>query len=166
MNTLLNFRMNGYLIKCDQNEFDAKIKLVFKNMFSQLMSNDDLIEYEKCVDINNNALRCLICRKRRFGEQYIGFCSSCVSKTLDMNGGLYIGRAPTSGNFKYFLTRRDELGDFVAIKHEMFINNLHKLKNEYFHQVPIIFILAKQDTQSSIYILNYDIIMYVLQFIY
>lgn len=168
MDHIFNFYNNGVLLQCDQIDFCVKIKLMFTNMLSNLSSPEDLAKNKKCADIFKKCYpRCLTCSMRSFGERHAGICPVCANKLIGNNHHIYLSFDIIGLYIKLVLTQHINW-QRITITHdcEQIIDRLSLLKDRYFHDALIIFMIAIFDNGSSIHVLNNDVIMYIFQFIY
>ena len=93
-------------------------------------------------------------------------CINCV-KTCSYRetGPLIVKRLLCSKKLLVTCLARD--GDVLNVQElNDFINNSHHLFHRHYHTVPIIFMLSINDVNSLTCVLNHDIIIYIIKFIY
>ena len=164
MTNIIDFYNNRHTLQINQFDFDARIKLIFTDIFS---SRIPCGEHNKFVEIIiKHHPRCLICLMRRFVDYHAGICPLCIDKMWGIYGCRYIGYNSNGNYVEFGLSQQHQIVCFQPAYIDKFINNLHKLKDEFFHNGTIIFIMAICDRGSPIHILNNDIVMYMFQFIY
>lgn len=102
-----------------------------------------------CYDVGNDNYRLISVAD--YCKHYVEFYFNCLQDT------------------EHYVSNDDLIFRSLVIKSNMlshFVNNLPKLKNRFYHVVAITFLLSLKDSKSSCYVLNCDIIFYVLKFIY
>lgn len=175
---------NGHLFKCAAHEFDYNIKYVMEKLIIK-----DWLKREQftfCVDDKYLHKKCAICL------QYIEFnnmlaichncCNVCINKQVMINFShdtyhihtLMFNYEINDYKLFRFEDRNDKFIEFGPmysqdVKNKVldhFVINLPKLKDRFYHVVPVILLLSLSDSASVCCVLNDDIIFYILKLIY
>ena len=183
-----SFCDNKYLFKCDRSQFNVVIKFAMTKLIKY--------EKHGIVHIiDDTSTKCVICHQRITCFHEFSICCNCckywVNKEIILNLAeikSYI--APTLWQYNnhsrkydiimtynyyhYFpeftddswfsITGHDNYNRFVIYSH--FINNSFRLKHRFYHDTQSILLLSIYDTSSSCSILNWDIMIHILKFIY
>lgn len=131
-----------------------------KKLFDELISN----YMTDHVHINNHKVgMCIMCaRKITSGYTICNLCAdNCIQRNIGLGFNIYVYDDSDRDIILYpMMTLNDQFST------SSFIKNLPKLFDNFFNVTPIMFINALSDVTSSICVLNDDIIMYILSFIY
>lgn len=80
MEHFVNFYNNGYLFKCEPQEFDTTIQNVFNDIFSLTITDDERNELINMTG-NDSVKKCMICNKY-IGTMYFTICKKCAKKCV------------------------------------------------------------------------------------
>lgn len=177
------FCANKCLFKCDAHEFDKMIKYTM----NKLIVVDTFYNIRFCgaYDTHKHTI-CSICLQEMNHVNCLAICciccNICINKKVIIDFGT-VGLLTNmfyydNGHNKYQMICIDDYGNHfdihsrcnpILIKMTIlnkFFNNSPKLKYRFYHVVPIMFILSLSDPTSECYVLNHDIMIYILKFIY
>lgn len=176
MDVIKCFYKNGYLFKCSPCNFDNMMFNHMKDMID-IYKNGAVSDFDHK---NENLLHCMICfrwvgRSREF-TICENCCNTCIGKKVLFNmcmRSIY----PTFWYYddiskEHKMIPRDSYNNYFPEHHyknqvlNNFINNVSKLKHRFYHDSEIIFLLSIYDHASSLHTLNWDIMIYILRFIY
>lgn len=192
MDILEHFYNNKCLFKCDQNCFDHEIKRTLETL---LLNNQIISKNVVHLFDNVKITKCIICLQSVIdnGDYVIcdNCCNTCINKKIKISifglqhgifrvitryicfniGGCYGWHYSRCCNLiKYFPNiEQNHNNSKCNIQHivsKLFINNSYKLIRRFFNTVSIIFLMSSNDVHSLCHMLNPDVIMYILKFIY
>lgn len=177
------FSANRCLFKCDIHGFDEMIKTTMNKLiisdvrerkyFTFCVSDQDL--HTKCaiclqnVGIINRLIICYNC------------CNMCINKKVIINLGMFNIYTIMYYNNKYNVYQiidvenyNYQFAEFCSYYQQdtknkildHFIENSPKLRDRFYHVAPVIFLLSLSDPASQCYVLNDDVMFYILKLIY
>ena len=167
MNPLVSFYNNGWLFRCNKNEFDDNIKNVLTKLFSYC-----IIDRAQIYIFHLHNVKCIICLQlistniNTFIFNPFLICDSCCNVCIGHHIFIEFFVSRPSCSIKSVWTNGKRPFYHGRGNPQSFIDHSHKLIHRFYHVVPIMFIMAISDRNSHCHMLNGDIMMHMLQFIY
>lgn len=182
MDSLIRFRYNKCLFKCDPHMFNNNMKNVLTKLFSK--GKVDSSNFHIFHNYHGT-IRCIICLQMistvnmiMVGSPFM-ICSKCcyvcnaefdIIRFYALSVPGYIGSTWIIYDkriHKYVARYEPNCNELVLQSNiKNFICHSHKLIHRFFHTTPIIFLLSITDINSHCNQLNLDVMIHIFKFIY
>lgn len=173
MDILTHYHHNKCLFKCDKILFANNIKNVLTKLFSHDDVNYDLSYIFTMCDRYIKCTTCLqiICTVNMSLTNPFLICDNCVHACIGEH--VYVelyDSGPFGKIFSYWFKYENNGYAFTGMRYATYkytlIDNSHKLIHRFYHDVEIILLLSISDINSYCNVLNFDVIIHILRFIY
>ena len=191
-NIIKHINTYGSLFNCAVHEFDVMIKNALNKLIITRYANRKSLE----IDINyaDKFNKCVICLQNLMCTQGLiichNCCNVCIGKKVMISFGTFEMSTTSMINFDTFVLYTIMMyDDYQTIhiseyqkyfvdhyysfpfdtKHNVlnhFVNNSPKLRSRFYHVAPVTLLLSLRDPASECYVLNDDIMFYILKLIY